>query len=467
MIFGSLPDGSLASPVMNDERLGAERLGDEPLPATPLERLGAWALPAVFVLLFVAVKFMPGVTSGTSTVNLADLVLLGVTIWALVRLRREGLGALRGSRWLWVAILALLAYLVAASLYPTLSDPDYGWKTHLATAVKFAEYAALVPVTAVLVRDERSLRRLWTVVALTAAVAGVIAVAQFFGLQIFQAAETGTRQPAFTGISVLGTLGAAAIAVGFAGVLWPGTLSGRIIVSALVGGSVSAIFSGEAAAGISIALITIASLLLARSRHRVTGRQYAIVIGVTVVCAAGMLAIRSGDISQFTNTIDKKAKAENVNTYSQRTLMLYIGLRIWEAHPFFGTGWQSIREPHVYTPFLAAAHRRFPNQPEEAFPSPEHRWGVDNAYVQSLAELGLVGTAVFLAFLATGVAMGIRGSLRAPPEGALLAFTGLLWLLVTIGIWGGQGLVAGTGFAALPFFGLGLIVAQRAAVKTA
>ncbi len=268
MISGSLSDGSLASPVIGDQRPGDERLGDEPLEAPPLGRLLAWALPAVFVLLFVAVKFMPGVTSGTSTVNLADLALLGVTIWAIVRLRREGLGALRGSRGLWIAILALLAYLVAASLYPTFSDPDYAWKTHLATAVKFAEYAVLVPVTAVLVRSEHSLRRLWTVVAITAAVAAVIAVAQFFGLQIFQAAETGTRQPAFTGISVLGTLGAAAIAIGFVGVLFPGTLSRNVIFSALAGGSVSAIFSGEAAAGISIALITVASLLLVQRRHR-------------------------------------------------------------------------------------------------------------------------------------------------------------------------------------------------------
>ncbi|HEX4520312.1 MAG TPA: O-antigen ligase family protein [Gaiellaceae bacterium] len=458
-----MSDGSLASPVV----------GDEPLAAPLLKRLGkrlgrrlaGWALPTVFVLLFVAVKFMPGVTSGSSTVNLADAALAALTIWAIVRVRREGFGALRGSLWLWSAILALLAYLVAASLYPTLSDPDYAWKTHLGTALKFAEYAVLVPVTAVLIRDEKAARRLWTVVALTAAVAGVIAVLQFFGVQIFQAAETGTRQPAFTGISVLGTLGAAAIAVGFVGVLWPGTLSRRVIAAGLVGGSVSAIFSGEAAAGISIALITVASLLLVRVRRRVTARQAAVVIGVTLACAVGMLTIRSGDISQFTSTIDKKAKAENVNTYSQRTLMLYIGLRIWEAHPLFGSGWESIREPRVYSPFLAAAHRRFPNQPEEAFPSAEHRWGVDNAYVQSLAELGIVGTAVLLAFLATGVGMGIRGALRAPPESAELALMGLLWLLVTIGIWAGQGLVAGTGFAALPFFGLGLIAAQRARAR--
>ena len=61
-----------------------------------------------------------------------------------------------------------------------------------------------------------------------------------------------TRQPAFTGISVLGALGAAAIAVGFVGVR-AGSASRRVTIAALAGGSISAIFSGEAAAGISIA----------------------------------------------------------------------------------------------------------------------------------------------------------------------------------------------------------------------
>ena len=453
MISGSLSDGSLVSPVA----------GPGPVSASVLERLAGWALPVVFVLLFVAVAFMPGITSGTSTVNLADLALLGVTIWALVRVHREGLGALRGSLWMWIAILALLAYLVAASLYPAISDPDYAWKTHLGTAVKFAEYAVLVPVSAVLLRDARSVGRLWAIVAGASVAAAVVAALQFVGVKIFEAWPPGLRQPSFTGISVLGTLGASAIAVGFAGVLWPGTVSRRVTVAALVGGVVSTVLSGEAAAGIAIALATIASILLVRQRRRISGRQFALVLGVAAITAVGLLVIRNGDIKQFQTTIAQKAKTTDVNTFSQRALMLYIGLRIWEAHPVFGAGWQSVREQHVYSPFLPAAHRRFPNQPDLAFPSPVHRWGVNNAYVQSLAELGIVGTMVFLGFLATGLALGIRGSLRAPPGQAQLALVGLLWLLVTMGIWTGQGLLAGTGFTALPFFGLGLIAAQRAA----
>ena len=137
--------------------------------------------------------------------------------------------------------------------------------------------------------------------------------------------------------------------------------------------------------------------------------------------------------------------------------MLYIGLRILEAHPLFGAGWQSVREQHVYSPFLAAAHRRFPNQPGEAFPSPTNRWGIDNAYVESLAELGdRRHGACSSCFLGDGArARRPRARCARRPARPQLALVGLLWLLVTIGIWAGQGFVAGTGFAALPFFGLG------------
>jgi O-antigen ligase len=120
-----------------------------------------------------------------------------------------------------------------------------------------------------------------------------------------------------------------------------------------------------------------------------------------------------------------------------------------------------VREQHVYSPFLAAAHRHFPSQSAQSFPSPQNKWGVDNAYIESLAELGLVGTAVFLAFLGISLALGLRGALRAPPPAAQLALAGLLWLIVTMGIWAGEGFDPGSGYAALPFFGLGLIAAAR------
>ena len=67
---------------------------------------------------------------------------------------------LRGSRWIWVATVAFLALIVAASLYPLASDSEYDWKTHLVTAAKYAEYAVLAPAVVLLVRDARALARL-------------------------------------------------------------------------------------------------------------------------------------------------------------------------------------------------------------------------------------------------------------------------------------------------------------------
>ena len=61
---------------------------------------------------------MPGVSHGSATMDLADLAVLAVTLLALVRVHRDGAAVLRGSIWLWVAALALLLYVVAASLYP-------------------------------------------------------------------------------------------------------------------------------------------------------------------------------------------------------------------------------------------------------------------------------------------------------------------------------------------------------------
>jgi O-Antigen ligase len=438
---------------------------DGPIRALSPERLAGWLLPAVFVLVFVLVAFEPGVSSGSATVDLADLGVLAVTILALVRVRREGAEALRGSVWLWAVSLALLLYVAAASLYPRISDPDYAWKTHFVTALRFAEYFVLAPATAVLLRDRASIRRFYGVVAGFTAVAAVVGLLQFSGVNIFRAWGAGNRQPSFTGIANLGTLGAAALALAFIGVLWPGSVSRRVTLVSLVAGLVGVVVSAEAAAGLGLGGVLIVSLFVVHRRRGLELKRVALVCGVTAVCALGLVAMRGGDITQFARSTgimgNEKATTENVQTYAQRTLMLYIGLRIWEAHPVFGAGWQSVREQHVYSPYLAAAHRRFPSQPPQAFPSPKNLWGVDDAYVESLAELGLAGTAILLAFLGTALALGLRGSLRAPPPAAQLALAGLAWLVVTMGIWAGEGFDPGSGFAALPFFALGLVAAAR------
>jgi O-antigen ligase len=141
---------------------------------------------------------------------------------------------------------------------------------------------------------------------------------------------------------------------------------------------------------------------------------------------------------------------------------MYVGLEMWRDRPVLGVGWQGVREESNWRPHLAAAHARFPDQPDEAFPSRAHAYGIDNAFVQALAELGAVGLLLFVAFLATATVTGLLGALRAPEESFAVALVGLLLVLVSIGTWAGQGLVAGASFDATAWIGVGLVAAARA-----
>src|SRR4029077_19521581 len=105
----------------------------------------------------------------------------------------------------------------------------------------------------------------------------------------------------------------------------------------------------------------------------------------------------------------------------------------------------------VYSPFLPAAHRRFPNQAPSAFPSAARPWRIDNAYVEALAELGVVGLVLFVGTFGTGVVIAVRSVYRQASEGSQWMLVGLLWLLVSIGVWAGEGLVAGVSYTALPW----------------
>ena len=451
----SLSDGSIGSPV--DARGG-------PILAPQLERLAGWTPAVAFILVFVLVAFVPGVTSGSSTVNISDLAILAITIAALVRVRREGLDALRASLWLWVTSLALLLFVAAASLYPTFSDPDYAWKTHFATAVKFSEFFVLAPATAVLLRERRSLDRFYGAIAVFTLAAAGVASLQFVGVDIFRAWPAGYREPSFTGISDLGALGAAALAIGFLGEVWPGRVSRRSTHRATRrrGARIRPLGRGRSRARSRCCDDRRSARRAPAPRARAAPAL--VVVVATVVCAIGVIGIRSGDILQAGRSTGvvkaDKSTTQDVQTYAQRTLMLYIGLRIWEAHPIFGAGWQSVREPSVFRPFLDAAHRRFPDQPAQAFPSRDEPLG-RRQRVRPVSRRARRRRHGVLPRVRRDCASFSEsaGPSRLPPARAQLALAGLLWMLVSIGMWTGQGLVAGAGFTALPFFALGLIAA--------
>ena len=169
-----------------------------------------------------------------------------------------------------------------------------------------------------------------------------------------------------------------------------------------------------------------------------------------------MLALRGGDVAEFLRFAEDEPTqpTQQVETYSHRTLLAYIGGRIFLDHPLVGVGWQGSSEPAAFEPYLADAHRRFPDTAPLAFPAPDRRHGVQNAYVQTLADLGLVGFALLLA-----LAAATRGSFAGPCPRARLALVGALWLLLAAGLWTAHGLVTGIPLAALTWIALGLVAA--------
>ncbi len=171
--------------------------------------------------------------------------------------------------------------------------------------------------------------------------------------------------------------------------------------------------------------------------------------------------MRGGDVDQFIRFLGIRRESvsaeENVQTYVQRTMLAYIGWRIFLDHPVAGAGWQaSVKEEQVYGDYLDDAKREFPDTPPLAFPSSEHPYGIQNAYVQALADLGVIGFALLLATFAAGLLLAGRAALRGPPASMRAGAIAAAWLLLAMGTWTAVGLVAGVPLDALTWIALGL-----------
>lgn len=437
--------------------------------------LGGAALAAAVPLVFLNVAWQPTFSvgaGGTSVqVTLSDLAVLAVALVAFAAGLRDGFGALAAARAVWIASGVFLAWLFAASLYPRAWDPHYATFTHLVTAAKFTEYALLAPAAVLLLRRRADLWWLLGAVVAWSVVCTGLGVAQYSGARILHAWPAGGRQPSLLGIHEFAAYSAATLALGLTAVAWrlPERAVRIAAAVAIASGLVGLVLSGAVAGGIGVGLAAVALAAVAWRRRTLTGSGFAVGAVALVLAAAGLLTMRSGDITNFAHFAGVGTSSHSgdsrVQTYSQRTLMTYIGYRMWLGRPVLGIGWQAVREPQAYEPYLADAHRRFPDQPALAFPSRAHPWGIDDAYLQALAELGALGALAFLAFLATAVVRGAVVALRARPEAALYGLLGLGWALVAAGIWTGQGLVAGTPYDAVAWLGVGFVAAGAARAR--
>ncbi len=429
----------------------------------------AFAVPLVFL----HIDWQPTITvhAGIApSFDLSDLAVIVTGLAALVAGLREGFGPLRSGALVGGASAAFLAMTFASVFTPLASDRAYAWRTHLVSAGKFAEYALLALSVPLLVRRRRDLDLVLGVFVAWSVAASLLALVQFFGWRVLGAYPAGRRQPSFLGHHDFAALsgGAAALAaVSIAlGRTW--RVPRRLAIPAGVAGVVGLVLAGATGGAIGFAAGVGAAAVVSRLRGLLTLRRLAGLAAIVAVVGAGVVGIRGRDFEDFLRFLGVRQKTTaaqaGVQTYAQHTLLAYIGWRIFLDHPAIGVGWQGSSEYSAYGPQLAAAHREFPSSSPLSFPSPERPYGVQNAFVQALADMGVVGFALLLAFFAAGLFLAGRAAFRGPPETAGPALLAGLWLLTAMGIWTALGLVAGIPLDGLTWLALGLTVAAAAGI---
>ena len=412
----------------------------------------AAVLGAAVPLVFLHVHFQPGFGLGVAgaRAKLSDFAVLGVVLAALAAGRRDGFAPLRRGLPIFVPALALLALIAIDTFLPVARDDAYDWKKHLVTALTFGEYALLAPAVVLLARRARDLEPLLAALVVWSAVATVVAALQFTGVvSTWDDTPSGRRKPSLLGYHDFAALSGAVLALGLIGIAI-GDRRRRWAWAATASGGLGLVLSGAVSALLGL-LVAVALVLVVTARRGVLdARRAAAVLAVTALVGAGTVALRSANLESL---FLGRGHKENVESYSQRRLLAYVGVRIFADHPALGVGWQGSTEEFAYGPYLADAHRRYPDQPDLAFPSPEHPYGVQNGYIQALADLGLPGLALLLATLAAGLWLGLRAAARS-----VVALAGACWILVAMGVWLGIGLVAGIPLDALAWLALGVVV---------
>jgi len=392
---------------------------------------------------------------GSSSFEVADVaVLVAVVVAARIALQ-EGFAPLRRAVPVLAAVGAFLIWIGITTLHPLLWQDGYAFHAHAITAAKFALWALLVAALPFLLHDRRDRNLLFGTLAVWALAATVVALLQFFGVSIFRAWPAGRRQPSFLEPNDFSVLANLALVAGLAELAFGVRLFGerRLAVVATAAGAVGAVLGGASSGALGAWLGFAGAVALTAGVRTFVVRRAAAAAAVLAITTLGVLAVRGRDFDDFLRflgiKVETRASAVEVQTYTQRTILAYIGGRIFLAHPIVGAGWQGSTQPRIYQPFVADAKRKFPNKPALDFPSPGRPWGVQSGWIQSAADMGVVGFLLFAAMFVAGCVVAWR---RRVVAGVALA-------LLAAGMWLAAGLFAGVPIDALTWLALGLVAA--------
>jgi O-antigen ligase len=410
----------------------------------------AVAIPILFIHVRYQPKFHLRLSSTSVGVELSDFAVLAVVLAAIAAGVRHGFGRLRRGTALWVAALLYFSWIVVEVAIPH-GTAGYPTSKHAVTAAKLAEYALLAPSVVLVLRNRIELRLVFAVVTAWTVLATLVGLIQFFGANIFVSGATGGRQLSFLGFHDFASLSAAALILGAATFALPRlALERRLGWLAVVAGCIGVILSAALAAVIGIAIASAAIALFGLMRRELVARGLTIAGIAVAIALVGAVAMRGKDLGQYFGVQKEAHASTNVESYAHRTVLAYIGYRMWRDHPVAGVGFEASNDASRYLRYVPAAKRRYPNEPALAFPTATRVYGVQNFYIQHLADLGVVGLVLLALIFAATLGVGLRAL------GSTGAMIGVLWTLVVAGLWIAQGIVAGLPLDALTWIAFGL-----------
>ena len=399
---------------------------------------------AAIPLVFLHARYQGLGSVGPVHVYGSDIVIALTVIAAVAAGMRYGWAPLVRPRALWLVAAVFLVYLGITCFWRPVEDLRH----HFVTYAKIVEYALLAPALVLLLRRREQLNRFLVAFVVWCCAASGWGLLQFLGaVKEFEGYRPGQREVSFLGIYDFAVFAGATLAIGLAGIFL--VERSRLFVAAVIAGSLGVILAASVFCFLGV-LVTTGVFALA-TRRTLTLRRLAAVGALLVVIGGGVVALRGSDISNYLSFLHSPSKkTTQVETGPQRTMLAYIGFRIWQDHPWLGVGFE--RSDNRYQPYMADVRRKFPNQSPQSYPSAAHPWGVQDFWIQLLADTGVVGLLLAVATFAT--ALGL--TLRAPPATRLYRLIAAGWILVAAGTWIGEGIVAGIPLQAVTWLGFGL-----------
>jgi O-antigen ligase len=404
-----------------------------------------WPLVALLGITLFAL-YRRGLAAGPISLRPTDLAYVAIVGWSVVLRSRQGSGSLSpvGQKHLCALIGVFLL-----TLLPLLARSPGDFADAFVSWLRLAQTASLVWLVPHALPGAPGRRFLVNAIAFLSAME-LVRVIIYTGLH----GDLGARLFGGNGPNADGLLAALLIVISLHSPVperrWLRIAYGLIGVVALV---MAQSIASMAALGLTLGICG-----LSRSsgqRQRSSALFLPIRLSLLIVGVIAMVGVLRG------RDVPSAQEFDNSST-TQRIVLGSAGLEVFAQHPLVGVGWGRSSDPDVIgAPDIAAEMRqRFPDVNPDFYP--DIRPGsVHNAYVQVLAETGLVGSCLLIATIVT-MRRRVRSIVaRARGTDRDLARTAAMSLLLLLIWWNNNPLFGAQPETVLAAVFLGLLASYR------